>query len=34
MTPDTSFESMYFSLFSTKEYFVDNDQNPAVNFYA
>ena len=34
MTPDTNFESMYFSLFSTKEYFVDNDQNLAVNFYA
>ena len=33
MTPDTNFESIFFNPISTKEYFVDSDHNPAVNFY-
>ena len=33
MTPDINFESIFFSPFSTKECFVDNDHDPDVNFY-
>ena len=33
MTPDTNFESIFFNPISTKEYFVDSDHNPTVNFY-
>ena len=33
MTPDTNFESMFFNPFSTKECFVDNNNDPDVNFY-
>ena len=33
MTPDTNFESMFLNPFSTKESFVDNKQDPDVNFY-
>ena len=33
MIPDTNFESMFFNPFYTKECFVDNDQDPDVNFY-
>ena len=32
MTPGTHLESMFFNPFSTKECFVDNDDNPDVNF--
>ena len=33
MTPDITFETMFFNPFSTKECFVDNDHDPDVNFY-
>ena len=33
ITPDTNFESMFFNPFSIKESFVDNEQDPDVNFY-
>ena len=33
MTPDIIFESMFFHPFSTKEWIVDNDHDPDVNFY-
>ena len=32
MTPGTNFESMLFNPYSIKEYFVDNDHDPDVNF--
>ena len=33
MTPDIKFECMFFNPFSTDECFVNNDDDPDVNFY-